>query len=139
MPVFQHGKILSSVLAGARFAVAPEPARLVAGRSLAYFVFDVVDQLDLSAIESVYEEEERGHSAPSADDDEDSAVRLLCWVFFLAPDQEEVGGGCGLSGISGTERTGFPDEFGFSQAASGGAASVVRSSAADSAAGDDEA
>ena len=27
---------------------------------LAYFVSDVVDQLDLSAIESVYEEEERG-------------------------------------------------------------------------------
>jgi len=27
---------------------------------LAYFVSDVVEQLDLSAIESVYEEEERG-------------------------------------------------------------------------------
>jgi K+-sensing histidine kinase KdpD len=33
---------------------------VVAGR-LAYFISDVVDQLDLSAIESVYEDEERGH------------------------------------------------------------------------------
>jgi transposase len=30
---------------------------------LAYFVSDVVDQLDLSAIESVYEEEDRGQPA----------------------------------------------------------------------------
>jgi len=32
----------------------------VAEDHLAYFVSDVVEQLDLSAIESVYEEEERG-------------------------------------------------------------------------------
>jgi hypothetical protein len=38
---------------------------------------------------------------------------------FLAADREEIGRGCGLSGISGGERTGFPDDFGFSQAASG--------------------
>jgi Transposase domain (DUF772) len=58
--VCRHGENLPGLPAGARFAAAPELARLAARRSLAYFVSDVVDQLDLSVIESVYEEEERG-------------------------------------------------------------------------------
>ena len=43
---------------------------------LAYFVSDLVDQLDLSAITAVYEDEERGLSAVSPGDaDEGAGVR----------------------------------------------------------------
>src|SRR5437016_13558678 len=71
---------------------------------LAHFVSDVLDQLDLSAIESVYEKEERGQaSVPSTDDDQDSALRLLRRGIFLAPDAEEVAGGCRLPDAGGSE------------------------------------
>ena len=45
---------------------------------LAYFVSDVVDQLDLSAIESVYEKEDRGQPpSPPQHDDEGFGLWLL--------------------------------------------------------------
>ena len=44
---------------------------------LAYFISDVVDQLDLSAITARDEDEKRGPSLPSQDDGESSALRLL--------------------------------------------------------------
>jgi len=56
---------------------------------LAYCVSDVVDQLDLSAIESVYEEH----------DDEDAGVWLLRGSVFLSPDSETSGGRRGFPGI----------------------------------------
>jgi len=65
---------------------------------LAYCVSDVVDQLELSAIESVYEEEDRGqpHVSP-AHDDQDPAVRVLRGGVFLSPDSETSGGRRGNS------------------------------------------
>ena len=45
---------------------------------LAYFISDVVDQLDLSAITARYEEERRGGPALSSQDDgQGAALRLL--------------------------------------------------------------
>ena len=79
---------------------------------LAYFVSDVVEQLDLSAIESVYEEEERGQPPyHPADDDQDFDLWLLCRGVFLAPDAEEVERGCGFSGVGSGEPTGFPERL----------------------------
>jgi hypothetical protein len=61
------------------------------GDHLAYLVSDMVDQLDLSGIESVYEEEEhRSATVSSADDDQDFDLRLLCGGGF-AKDAEAVG------------------------------------------------
>ena len=89
----------------------------------AYFVSDVVEQLDLSAIESVYEEEgARSATVPSADDDQDFDLWLLRWGVFLAADAKEGDRGCGISGVGSWERIGFPNDLGLSQAASGGAA-----------------
>ena len=42
------------------FLLPPSPKDWLPEDHLAYFVSDVVDELDLSAIESVYEKEERG-------------------------------------------------------------------------------
>ena len=56
----RDGQDLSSVCARAGSAVAAESAAVVAENHLAFFVSDLVDQLDLSAIMSVYEDEDRG-------------------------------------------------------------------------------
>jgi len=53
MPSFKHGKNLSRLSARARFSVTAEPGRLAAKITWRIFVSDVVEQLDLSAIESV--------------------------------------------------------------------------------------
>ena len=87
---------------------------------LAYFVSDVVDQLDLSAIESVYEEDERGQPPYHPR----MMTKLLIYgycvgVFSSRRIAEEVEGGCGFSGVGGGERTGFPNDLGLSEAASG--------------------
>jgi transposase len=52
---------------------------------LAHFVSDVVDEPDLSAIESLYEKEEQGQPPYHP--------RM---GIFLTSDAEEIGGGCGL-------------------------------------------
>src|ERR1017187_2978455 len=62
---------------------------------------------------------------PSADDDQDFDLWLLCRGVFLAPDAEEVERGCRFSGVGSGERTGFPNDLGFSEAASEGAARVI--------------
>jgi hypothetical protein len=103
---------------------------------LAYFVSDVVDQLDLSAIESVYEEEERGQ--PPYHPRMMAKILLYGYcvgVFSSRRIEKKLRVGCGVSGVSGGQRAGFPDDLGFSEAASGGAAGVVRSGATDYAAG----
>ena len=56
-----YGKILPPLPSRAGSAAAPPRLRDWLPEShLVYFVSDVVDQLDLSAIESVYEKEWRG-------------------------------------------------------------------------------
>jgi hypothetical protein len=73
---------------------------------LAYFVSDVVDQLDPSAIELVYEEDERGQP-PYHRDDQSAAVWLLRGGLFLAQDAEAFGGGCGLPGVGRGDQPDF--------------------------------
>jgi len=53
-----HGK--TDKTSRSRFAVTPSLRDWLPENHLVYCVSDVVDQLDLSAIESVYEEEDRG-------------------------------------------------------------------------------
>ena len=55
------GEDVPPVCARTGSAVAAETARLVARRHLAFFVSDLIDQLDLLAITSVYEQDERGY------------------------------------------------------------------------------
>ena len=43
------------------FLLPPSPRDWLPEDHLAYFVSDLIDQLDLSAITSVYEDEERGY------------------------------------------------------------------------------
>src|SRR5208282_234104 len=69
---------------------------------LVYCVSDVVDELDLSAIESVY-------------DGEDSGVWLLRGSVFLSPDSEASGGRRGFPGIGSRQSAGFSDHIGFSE------------------------
>ena len=76
---------------------------------LAYFVNDLIDQLDLSAITTVYEDEERGYPPyhpvmltkvlvyaerrPLGRD-----PRLLCRRLLVAEDSAALNRRCGLSG-----------------------------------------
>src|SRR6266850_4300234 len=57
----RDGQDLSPVRARAGCAAPAEPARVVPEDHLEYFVSDLVDQLDLSAITTVYEEEDRAY------------------------------------------------------------------------------
>src|SRR5438445_1662102 len=104
----------------------PEPGGLAAGRSLGVFRLrrggstgSEGDRVGLRRGRSW------STSVSSADDDQDFDLRLLCWGVFVAAAAEGVGGGCGLWGVSGGERTGSPDDLGFSQAAFEGAARVI--------------
>src|SRR5450759_3908201 len=54
------GKTYRAYLPEQDFLLPPSLGDWLPENHLAYFVSDVVEQLDLSAIESVYEEEERG-------------------------------------------------------------------------------
>jgi transposase len=54
------GKTYRAYLPQQDFLLPPSLREWLPENHLAYFVSDVVDQLDVSAIESVYEEEERG-------------------------------------------------------------------------------
>lgn len=57
----RHGEDLPSLSARAGFPAATEPSRVVPEDHLVYFVSDLIDQLDLSAITTGYENEERGY------------------------------------------------------------------------------
>src|ERR1700728_321840 len=70
---------------------------------LSYFVSDVVDQLDLSAIESVYEEDPGPTSVSSSDDDQDPGLWLLRGGLFVPEDPEAIGGGCRFSSLGSGE------------------------------------
>ena len=47
------------------------------------------------------------------------------WECFLAADTEETERGYRVSGVGSGEPTGFPNDLGLSEAASGGAARVI--------------
>jgi len=85
-------------------------------------------QLDLSAIESVYEEEERrSTTVPSADDDQDLDLWVLMWrVFSSRRIQKKLSEDIGFRVLAAGEPTGFPNESSdFSQVAFEGAARVI--------------
>ena len=60
---------------------------------LAYFISDVVDQMDLSAITARYEEQRDGppyHPRPSQDDGQGAALRLLHWSGLFTTHRPKV-------------------------------------------------
>ena len=64
---------------------------------LVYFVSDVVDNLDLDAIEPFYEKRGSGPaSVSSQDDDEGFGIRFLCWDLFVPKDSKTPAGRCGI-------------------------------------------
>ena len=76
---------------------------------LAYFISDVVDQLDLSAITVRYEEERRARAAlPSQDDGQSAALRLLHRCGILASHRPAAPRGHRLPGAGGQQHTRLP-------------------------------
>src|SRR6202047_3626376 len=98
----EHGEDLPRLLAGAGLTVTSEPARLAARRPLGVFRFrrgrPTGPECDRVGIRR---RGTRSTSVPSADDDQDFALWLLCGSVFLAPDREEISGGYRVPGNSG--------------------------------------
>ena len=98
---------------------------------LAFFVSDLIDQLDLSAITTVYEDEERGLSAVSPGHaDEGVGVRLLRRRLFVAEDPAAAGRRRGIPRAGRRQRTGLSDDRRFSQDAFARLARLLRAGAA---------
>jgi hypothetical protein len=70
----------------------PNLREWVAEEHLVYFVSDVVDQLDLSAIQAVYGEENRRQPAIRSAPDDEVIVRVLHGRVQFAPDPKAVAG-----------------------------------------------
>src|SRR5215471_7128927 len=104
MPVLAHGQSVPRISAGARPVIAAELAGLVAGESLSAFCLGRGRSAGFECDRvGVREGRARTASLSSADDDQDSAVWLLCRGIFLASDAEEIGGRCGLPDAGGRE------------------------------------
>ena len=71
---------------------------------LAYFISDIVDQLDLSEITGRYEQERRGRTAlQSSDDGEGAALRLLHRGVVFSAHRPAAARGHRLSGAGGQQ------------------------------------
>jgi len=93
---------------------------------LAYFVSDVVDQLDLSAIESVYAEEDRGQPPYHPRMMTKILVYGYCvGVFSSRRIQKRLVEDVAFSGVGGGEPAGLPHPIGFSEASSDGAGRAI--------------
>src|ERR1022692_3055303 len=133
------GKTYRAYLPEQDFLLPPSLRDWLPEDHLAYFVSDVVEQLDLSAIESVYEEEGRGQ--PPYHPRMMSKILIYGYcvgVFSSRRIQKKLTEDVGVSGVGSGEPTGFQNDFGLSEATSGGAARVIRSSVADRVAGGDD-
>ena len=83
---------------------------------LAYFISDVVDQLDMSEVTARYERERRGGAAVSSTDDgQGPALRLLRGGGVLTPHRPASPRGHRLQGVGGEQHTGLPDHVRLSQ------------------------
>ena len=85
-------------------------------KHLAYFVSDVVDNQDLSAMEAVYGNEKRGQ--PPYDPWMMTKVLVYAYcvgVFQLAADRTATGGGHRVPGAGGRQSAELPRDFGFPQ------------------------
>src|ERR1700693_1124646 len=87
----------------------PSLREWVAEEHLVYFVSDVVDQLDLSAIHAMYGEEKRGQPPY----DPRLMTKLLVYGYCtggvqFAPDPKAVAGRHPVQGIGGGQRAGLP-------------------------------
>jgi hypothetical protein len=98
---------------------------------LAYFVSDVVDELDLSAIEAVYGQEERGQPLYRPRVLTKISLCLLRGSLILVQNAEPFSRRCGLPSVCGREPNRLPHHLRFPQAAPDGVAGVVRSDATD--------
>lgn len=88
----------------------PSPRDWLPDDHLAYFLSDLVEELNLAPILATYGSVTRGTPPySSAAAGEGVAVRLCRGDSGLAADCTEAGGGCGLSGARGEPAAGFPD------------------------------
>ncbi|MCW5977902.1 MAG: transposase [Bryobacteraceae bacterium] len=99
---------------------------------LVYFVSDVVEQLDLSAIHAHYGDEKRGQPPY----DPLLMTKLLVYgyctgVFSSRRIQKRIQEDIRVQDLGGGQRAGFPDDIGFPQDARGGAPGAVRAGAGD--------
>ena len=91
----RHGQIVPALPTRSDLLLPPSLRDWLPENHLVYFVSDVVDQLDLSALEAHYRDELRWQTAlRSSADDEVADLRLLCWGVQLAQDSEAIAGGC---------------------------------------------
>ena len=83
---------------------------------LAFFVSDLIDQLDLSAITAVYEDEDRGYPPYHPVMLTKVLVYAYCvGVFSSRQDPAAVGRRRGVPRAGGRQRTGLPHDRRFSQ------------------------
>ena len=78
---------------------------------LAYFISDVVDQLDMSEITARYERESRGGAAlPSTDDGQGVVLWLLRRGGVLTADRPASPRGHSVPGVGCEQHTGLPHD-----------------------------
>ena len=83
---------------------------------LAYFISDVVDQLDMSKVTARYERgTARRAAVSSTDDGQGVALRLLRGGGVLTPHRPASPRGHRLQGVGGEQHTGLPDHLLLSQ------------------------
>src|SRR5258707_10985476 len=100
------------------FLLPPSLREWLPENHLVYFVSDVVDNLNLSALDAVYGDEQRGQ--PPYDPrmmDQGVGVRVLRGGVQFAAHRAALGRGCGVSGAGGGPRAELPHHRRFPQAA----------------------
>jgi len=120
------GKNYRAYLPDQDFLLPPSLRKWLPENHLVYFVSDVVDNLDLSGLDAVYGDEQRGQPPY----DPRMMTKVLVYGYCVggvqfAADRAATGRGCGVSGAGGGQRAELSDHCGFSQAAPGNAGRAV--------------
>src|ERR1700674_362214 len=108
------------------FLLPPSLREWLPENHLVYFVSDVVDNLNLSALDAVYGDEQRGQPPY----DPRMMTKVLVYGYCVggvqfAAHRAALVRGCGVSGAGGGQRAEFPHHRGFSQAPPGHAGRAV--------------
>src|SRR6266851_510275 len=118
------GKSYRAYLPEQDFLLPPSLREWLPENHLVYFVSDVIDNLDLSAL-GVRRRAAWAAALRSADDDQGTGVRVLRGGVQFAADRAALGRGCGVSRAGGGQRAELPHHRGFPQAAPGYAGRAV--------------
>ena len=125
------GENVSSLLPEQDFLLPPSLRDWLPEDHLAYFVSDLVDQLDLSAITTVYEDEERGYPPYHPVMMTKVLVYAYCvGVFSSRKIQRRLAEDVAFRVLAAGNAAGLSHHRGFSQDASGRAEGLVRTGVA---------